>query len=143
MVFSYREDTSRDDKPDRLAGARRPGFNVTTLSMANTPDLITRTRDALSGVPDVVEKKMFGSTGFMVRGKLCIGARADRIMCRVNPADHAALVKRKGCTTVVMKGRVYNGYVHLAADALQTQKALAFWIDLALRYNASIAVVGA
>ena len=107
--------------------------------MPNTPDLITRTRAALSSAQDVVEKKMFGSTGFMVRGRLCVAARADRIMCRVDPTKHAALVRRKGCTTVVMKGREYRGYVYVRADALTSTAALASWIELTLQHNASLA----
>jgi len=49
-------------------------------------DLVNRVRSALAHVPDVEEKRMFGSLGFLVRGKLCIGARPDRIMCRIDPA---------------------------------------------------------
>ncbi len=97
--------------------------------------LVERVRVALRHVPGVEEKKMFGSIGFMVRGKLCVGARAERIMCRIDPAIHDAAVKRKGCRTVVMRGRPYRGFVHVAAEVVRTERALMYWVELALAYN--------
>ncbi|MDN5941901.1 MAG: TfoX/Sxy family protein [Nitrospira sp.] len=82
---------------------------------------------------------MFGSTAFMVRGKMCISARAGRIMCRIDPAFHDGVLKRKDCRTVVMKGREYRGYVYVDAESLRTKAVLQYWVDLALNYNKAIA----
>lgn len=101
-------------------------------------DLLSRVRAALARVRDVEEKKMFGGTAFMVRGKMCVSARAERIMCRIDPALHDDAVKRKGCRTVVMKGREYRGYVHVDAQAVNTKAALKYWVDLALAQNKAI-----
>ena len=101
-------------------------------------NLVERVRAALAHVPEVQEKKMFGSTAFMVRGKMCVTARAERIMCRINPAKHDAAVKRPGCRTVVMRGRQYRGYVHVAADAIGTKRALDYWVKLALHHNQAV-----
>jgi TfoX/Sxy family transcriptional regulator of competence genes len=103
--------------------------------MARTDELTSRIRILLAHVPDVVEKRMFGSTAFMVRDKLCISGRADRVMCRIDPALHDTALEREGCRTVVMKGREYRGYVYIDAEAVQTQEALTYWVDLALTYN--------
>ena len=97
-----------------------------------------RVRAALAGVAQVKEKKMFGSVGFMVRGNLCMTARSTRIMCRIDPATHAAAIKRKGCRTVVMKGRPYSGYVYVDAPALATDKALSYWVSQALAFNRTL-----
>ena len=78
---------------------------------------------------------MFGSIAFMVRGKLCIGARKEHIMCRIDPASHDMAVKRKGCETVVMRGRQYRGYIQVDAESIKTKQALQYWIDLALSHN--------
>ena len=93
----------------------------------------------MARVPHVSEKRMFGSLAFMVRGKMCITARTDRIMCRIDPALHDAVLKRKGSRTVVMKGREYRGYVYVDAASLRTKAALSYWVDLALSYNEAIA----
>ena len=78
---------------------------------------------------------MFGSTAFLVRGKMCLSGRAERMMCRVDPALHDAVLKRKGCQTVVMRGREYRGYVWIDAAGLKSTRSLRYWIDLALEYN--------
>ena len=101
-------------------------------------NLVERVRAALAHVPDVKEKKMFGSIAFMVRGKMCVSARAERIMCRIDPAKHDAALKRPGCRTVVMRGRPYRGYVHVAADAIGTKRALDYWVKLALHHNQAV-----
>ena len=106
--------------------------------MARGEDLVDRVRAALAHVPNVEERKMFGSNAFMVGGKLCVGARTNRIMCRIDPAIHDAAVKRKGCRTVVMKGREYRGYVYVDAESIRTKSALKYWVDVALDYNKAL-----
>lgn len=104
-----------------------------------TDDLVRRTRAALAHAPNLVEKRMFGSTGFMVQGKLCVSARKDRIMCRIGPAMYAAALAEKGCRAVMMKGRESPGYVYIDAQVLHTPAALQHWVDRALRHNRELA----
>ena len=78
---------------------------------------------------------MFGGIGFMVDGKMCVSVGKGRIMCRIDPATHDTALERRGCTTVVMKGREYRGYVHIDADALSTKGDLDHWVKLALDFN--------
>lgn len=106
--------------------------------MARNDDLVNRVRAALAQAPDVEEKKMFGSDAFMVRGKLCVSARAERIMCRIDPALHDAALKREGTSTVVMRGREYRGWVDVDAESLESKDDLAYWLDLALNFNETI-----
>ena len=102
-------------------------------------ELLSRVRAALARVSNGKEKRMFGSTAFMVRGKLCISARAERIMCRIDPATHDAALEREGTQTVVMRGREQRGYVYVGAESVRTAAALKYWVDLALNYNKAIA----
>ena len=97
--------------------------------------LVNRVKAALGGIPRVEEKRMFGGVTFMVRGKMCVSARPKRIMCRIDPAIHDAVLERKGCRTVVMQGRQYRGYVYVDAAAVRTKGDLDYWIGLALDFN--------
>ena len=103
--------------------------------MAHDEVLTNRMRDALAHISDVVEKKMFGGLVFMVNGKMCISVGNDRIMCRIDPAIHNEVVKRKGCRTVMMKERKYIGYVHVDKEVIKTKKDFDYWIALVLEYN--------
>jgi len=66
---------------------------------------------------------------------VCVSAREERILCRIDPAIHDAAIRRKGCRSLVMKGREYRGYVRVDADAVRTKRELAYWVGLALDYN--------
>lgn len=103
--------------------------------MAYSETLARRMRQALASLPDVTEKKMFGGLAFMVNGKMCLTVGPGRIMCRVNPELHDALIAKKGCSTVIMRKRTYRGYVHVSEAQLLTKAALEYWVGLALEYN--------
>jgi TfoX/Sxy family transcriptional regulator of competence genes len=104
--------------------------------MPISESLQDRVRSALAGVPRVEEKKMFGSLAFMVRGKMCVAAREERIMCRIDPSLHDRALERDGCQAMEMNGRVYRGFMRVSADALKSKRDLDYWIGLALDYNA-------
>src|SRR5215475_8458031 len=97
--------------------------------------LVNRVRTAIGKSLRVEEKKMFGGIAFMVERKMCVTVGKGRIMCRIDPAIHDAALERKGCTTVVMKGREYRGYVHIDAEVLSTKAELDHWVKLALDFN--------
>ncbi|MBV9767651.1 MAG: TfoX/Sxy family protein [Acidobacteriaceae bacterium] len=81
------------------------------------------------------EKKMFGGTAFMVRGKMCVAVGQERLMCRIDPAVHDQALQHEGCRTVVMRGRNYIGYVHVDTQVLSQERQMNYWIGLALDYN--------
>ena len=103
--------------------------------MAYDEKLADRIRIAFAHLPKVREKKMFGSLAFMVDNKMCVTAGADRIMCRIDPALHEEVIKKKGCRTVIMRGREYKGYVYVDKDNIKNKKDFDYWIRLALEYN--------
>ncbi len=103
--------------------------------MAYDEKLADKIRKAIAHLPHIKEKKMFGGLAFMVDEKMCITAGANRIMCRIDPAIHKEAIKRKGCLTVMMRGREYKGYVHVDKDSIKNKKDFDYWIGLALDYN--------
>jgi len=103
--------------------------------MAYNEKLTARIREALAHLQKVEEKRMFRGVTFMVNNKMCITAGDNKIMCRIDPAIHEEVIKRKGCETVKMKGREYKGYVYVSEEGIKTKKDLAYWITLALDFN--------
>ena len=103
--------------------------------MTSPLSLLDRIRQRLADVPQVVEKKMFGATAFLVNDKMCINATERELMVRIDPAQHDELAAREGCSTVVMKGKPYRGYIDVDGAGLKTDAALDEWVRLALAYN--------
>jgi TfoX/Sxy family transcriptional regulator of competence genes len=109
--------------------------------MAYNEKLTQRVRELLTHVPGVREKTMFGSVGFIVNGKLCIGVgdHADHnMMVRVGRDRYDEALRRSGASPAVMRGREQPGYVFLVSKAIRSQKDLEYWLDLALEYNKSL-----
>ncbi|MEO6526355.1 MAG: TfoX/Sxy family protein [Gemmatimonadaceae bacterium] len=97
--------------------------------------LARRIRASLARLGGVEEKRMFGGLAFMVDGKMCVTVRDERIMLRIDPADHDAAVARPGCEPMVMRGREIRGYVRVGASALRTHAAFDRWMRMAIEYN--------
>ncbi len=103
--------------------------------MAYSEKIAQSIRHALKHLDNVKEKKMFGGLAFMVNGKLCLTAGPKRMMCRIDPQLHEQEVKKAGCSTVVMGGKKYKGYIHIQEESLKKEEDLKHWIDLALDFN--------
>jgi TfoX/Sxy family transcriptional regulator of competence genes len=103
--------------------------------MAYNEKLADKIRTALSHLSKVEEKKMFRGITFMVDGKMCISVSNDEIMCRIDPELHDAVVKKKGCRPVIMRGREYRGFVYVNEEGIKTKRDFDYWIGLSLEFN--------
>ena len=103
--------------------------------MAYSEKIARRIRSSLEHLVNVEEKKMFGSLAFLINGKMCLTAGPKRMMCRINPKLHEQEVNKKGCSTVVMRGRDYKGYIHIQEENLKNESDFKHWVDLALDFN--------
>ncbi len=103
--------------------------------MALNEKLNSRIREILTGVKNVEEKRMFSGVTFMVNGKMCISAGNDRLMCRIDPDLHEAVLKNTGVKPVLMKGREYKGFIYVKEDVLKNKKQLKYWVGLCLEFN--------
>lgn len=103
--------------------------------MAYSKILAGKIRKALAHLPEVEEKKMFGGLAFMVNGKMCLTASADQMMCRIDPEIHETAINRKGCQTVIMRGKEYTGWVYVNEQNLQTEDNFNYWVNLAIEFN--------
>ena len=103
--------------------------------MAYDEQLADRIREALANLPKVEEKKMFRGLTFMVNGKMCVSVSGDEMMCRFDPALQDKVAEKKGFRTMIMKGRVYNGYGYISPDGIKSKKDFDYWINLCLELN--------
>jgi TfoX/Sxy family transcriptional regulator of competence genes len=106
--------------------------------MAYNEQLADRVRLGLSGIRKVEEKKMMGGLTFMVNGKMCVGVLKDELMCRVDPAEHEAALKRKGCREMDFTGKPMKGFVFVGPAGTRSDKDLAGWLSLSLEFNKKV-----
>jgi len=80
-------------------------------------------------------KRMMGGLCFMVNRKMCVGVEKDRLMARIGPDAYDDALTRKGCCPMDFTGRPMRGFVFVGLEGLESEKDLAFWLELALAYN--------
>jgi TfoX/Sxy family transcriptional regulator of competence genes len=103
--------------------------------MAYNEQLAEKVRQALSHLKNVQEKKMFRGITFMLHDKMCISVGDDEMMCRIDPALHDSVTRKKGCKTMKMRGREYKGWILVSEEGMETKKDFEYWIRLALDFN--------
>jgi TfoX/Sxy family transcriptional regulator of competence genes len=104
--------------------------------MAYDEKLADRVREIISlRAKKIEEKKMFGGLCFMVNDKMCVGVETERLMVRFDPTLNDELMKKEGCKPMNFTNKIMKGYAFVAIDALNTNKKLEYWVNLALDYN--------
>ncbi len=110
-----------------------------TTRDADTPDLLTRTREALTarGV-QTAERRMFGETALMVDAEILVSTRrSGGLLVRCPRDEHEALTALPGAQTARMGQRSMGaGWIEVDADSLTDAESLGPWLDAALRRRA-------
>jgi len=95
--------------------------------MAYDLKLAERIRAEIKGVP-YVEKKMFGGVGFLLQGNMACGVYKNDMIIRVDPAKHAALLKKNHVKPFAITGKPMKGWLLVEADGYKTAKQISTWV---------------
>ena len=80
-------------------------------------------------------RKMMGGLCFMVDNKMCVGIMKDEIMARIDPEIYEESLLKEGCKEMNFTGRPMKGFVFLTDEAIDLEKDLHYWLQLALDFN--------
>jgi len=101
--------------------------------------LAKRIRPLLARRQGIVEKKMFGGTGFMLNGNMAVGTTAKGdMLVRVDPKKQDVALKRAGAYQMSMGERAMSGFVAVAAGDVADVDELKGWVTYALDYAKSL-----
>lgn len=81
------------------------------------------------------EKKMMGGLCFLVDEKMCAGVVEDKLMGRIDHAIYEEALTKKGCHEMDFTGRPMKGYVFVEPNGIDSDKDLAYWLQLCLDFN--------
>ena len=102
--------------------------------MAYSHALADRVRSAIGKRRDVVEKKMFGGVVFLLRGNMLVGIWQQSLIVRLGPDQAAEAMKQEHVREFDVTGRPMKGWIMVEPDGLETDAALAEWIELATEF---------
>ncbi len=103
--------------------------------MAYDEILAERIAALLSDETGVTSKKMFGGIGFMVDRHMAVAAGSSGdLMVRVDPETGQGWADGETVRPMEMRGRVMNGWLLVAPEALDSEADLRLWVDRGVAY---------
>ena len=77
----------------------------------------------------------------MVDDKMCIGidkdrkSGEDRLMARIGQDEYLAALKKQGSREMDFTGTPMKGFVFIGPDGFDSEADLAYWLQLAIKFN--------
>jgi hypothetical protein len=110
--------------------------------MAFDGELAGRVRDVLGPRPGLSEKRMFSGLAFLLAGNMVCAVMSRGLMLRVGPDAYPAALIQDGVGPFEMRGRPTTGWVLVDPEVLVDTDALIEWIDLGVRFTATLPAGG-
>jgi hypothetical protein len=102
--------------------------------MAYEEGLAKRVRNVLADEPGLVEEKMFGGVGFLIRGNMACGVHGNNLIVRVGPARYEEALAQPHARVFDMTGRPMVGWVEVAPPGAASVADLRRWVMLGLEH---------
>jgi hypothetical protein len=107
--------------------------------MAYDEEVAARIRELIGSEPSLTEKKMFGGLAFLVGGNMAVAASGQGgLLVRVDPSESNALVAGSKARPMEMRGRQMTGWLRLESEDVDTEAALAEWVERGVSYARSL-----
>ncbi|MCV0429845.1 MAG: TfoX/Sxy family protein, partial [Roseibium sp.] len=95
--------------------------------------LIERTRSLIPET-NVEQKRMFGSTCFMVNGNMLVCASKRGLMARVGAEQEEKALSRPHASPCEPAGKPMPGFIKIEPQGIESEKDLKSWVDMARAY---------
>lgn len=106
--------------------------------MAYDEGLAERLREQLADRPGFSEKKMFGGLCLLLNRNMCCGVVGDTLMARVGPDQYEACLSQPHAREMDFTGRAMKGMVYVSPEGLESDEALAGWLEHCVRFAGSL-----
>ena len=103
--------------------------------MAYDQLVANRVRKALNDIDHIEEKTMFGSLGFMVKGKLNLCVRKENVMYKVGNKIADEAIASAEAEPVIMRDRIMKDWVYVDSSKLDEPSVFNKWLASALDFN--------
>ena len=97
--------------------------------MAYSQSLANRARQALKNDRHIVEKKMFGGVGFLLKGNMLVGIWQASLIVRLGPEQAAVALQQPNVREFDVTGRPMKGWIMVDPEGTETDQQLADWLD--------------
>jgi TfoX/Sxy family transcriptional regulator of competence genes len=102
--------------------------------MVYSESLAARIRQALKGQRGITEKKMFGGSGFLLHGNMCVGVSQTSLIVRLGPEQADEARTQANVVEFDVAGRPLKGWVMIEAEGIENDEQLNEWIERAVTF---------
>lgn len=102
--------------------------------MSYSRQLADRVRQTLGKQRGLVEKRMFGGVGFLLRGNMLVGVWEQSLIARLGPDAAAQALREPNVREFDVTGRPMRGWVMIDPDGLERDAELAAWLARAQEF---------
>jgi TfoX/Sxy family transcriptional regulator of competence genes len=99
--------------------------------MAFSHSLAARTRDALTGVRSIEEKKMFGGLAFLLHGNVLVGVWENSLLVRLGAEDAEQALLEPDVREFDITGKPMKGWAVVEPDGIENDQQLKKWVERA------------
>ncbi len=100
--------------------------------------LAIRVRAAISPLPGLKEKKMFGGVCYLVNGNMACGVYKDDLIVRVGKEKFQEALSRPHTKLFDITGKALKGWVMVEPQGCATQPDLKAWVEQGLAFACSL-----
>jgi TfoX/Sxy family transcriptional regulator of competence genes len=103
------------------------------------PDLVETFEQAVSDLPAIKQRKMFGFPCVFINGNMFAGLYEEKLILRLDEREREDALRERGATIFEpMPGRVMKEYVVVPPDVLERPAVLRSWIGRALAFASAL-----
>ena len=106
--------------------------------MAYDEKLAQKIRQVLADQQGLVEKKMFGGVGYMIRGNMACGVNKDKLIVRVGPQGHETAMARPHTLPFDITGTAMTGWVMVAPEGCMDDTDLRAWVQEGIDFSLTL-----
>ena len=107
--------------------------------MPYSKSLAARIRQVVSTRSGVVEKKMFGGVGFLLKGNMLVGVWQNSLIARLGAEQADKALRQPHVREFDITGRAMKGWVMVEPDGVENDGQLGDWIEQAVAFVATLA----
>lgn len=102
---------------------------------SNSEEILKRIRVALKPWgSDIEEKRMFGGTCFLFKGKMCVGETKERLMVRIPAERMAEVTKSPLVKPMDFTGKPMKEIIFVTTEGFDTEEKLQQWAEMGVAH---------
>ena len=102
--------------------------------MAYSEPLADRIRQALAGMGEISERKMFGGLAFMFNGNMSIGVLDDMLVLRLGEERASKALQKPHTKLMDFTGKPMKSMVYVLPEGIASDANLNTWIQTGLEF---------